>query len=347
MALVSRIQIKNFRSHDDFNADLDKNVTIITGKNGAGKTSILESIYYLSRGNSFKGTARDILKSDSTWWTIKAKTENDNIFISYSEEEDTPKKKYKINEQNFSRVPNKHKIPVVLFEPEELRLINGSPARRRKFLDQFIGQIDPHYQMNLRRYEKALKQRNSLLKKPSTKKDDMFVWNIALGEYGAYITEKRSEFVKDINNKINDVYRSISDNKDEIKIEYSYNSSQNIQQKLFSELENSFERDRILGTSSVGPHRHDIKFVFNNTSAKEIASRGEIRTIVLALKFIEMEIIEKIYNDKPIILLDDVYGELDESRQKKLGDMTKDHQVIITSSHSVDINTKHKTILLN
>jgi len=346
MASVSSIQIKNFRSHDEFSVVLDPNVTIITGKNGTGKTSILESIYFLCRGNSFKGSAKEILKIGSGWWNLKAETPKDNIFISFNYEENISIKKFKINEQNFARLPQKHKIPVVLFEPEELRLINGSPARRRKFLDQFIGQIDPMYQISSRRYEKALKQRNTLLKKPNSKKDDLFVWNIALSEHGSYITEKRIEFVNNINEKINDVYKSISGNQDKVNLSYSYNTGQNSQQKLFSELDNSFDKDKIIGTTSIGPHRHDLIFTFNKSPAKEIASRGEVRTIILALKFIEMEILEIIYNDKPIILLDDVYGELDESRQKKLGGMTKYHQVIITSSHSVDVNTKHKTILL-
>jgi DNA replication and repair protein RecF len=268
------------------------------------------------------------------------------MFFTFSNDEDGKKKKFKINEQNFSRLPQKNKIPVVLFEPEELRLVNGSPARRRKFLDQFIGQIDPMYQISLRRYEKALKQRNTLLKKPNSKKDDLFVWNIALSEHGSYITEKRIEFVNNINEKINDVYKSISGNQDKVNLSYSYNTGQNSQQKLFSELDNSFDKDKIIGTTSIGPHRHDLIFTFNKSPAKEISSRGEVRTIILALKFIEMEILESIYNDKPIILLDDVYGELDESRQKKLGNITRDHQVIITSAHSLDLETKHKTITL-
>jgi len=346
MASVSSIQIKNFRSHDEFSVVLDPNVTIITGKNGTGKTSILESIYYLCRGNSFKGSAQDILKIGSAWWNIEADTDEDKMFFTFSNDEDGKKKKFKINEQNFSRLPQKNKIPIVLFEPEELRLVNGSPARRRKFLDQFIEQIDPVYQTSLRRYEKALKQRNTLLKKTSSSKDDLFVWNIALSEHGSYITEKRIEFIKKINQKLKEVYRNISNNKDDVSISYSYNASHNTQQKLFTELDNGFAKDKILGTTTSGPHRHDLIFNFNNHSAKEIASRGEVRTIILALKFIEMEILEEIYGYKPIILLDDVYGELDDSRQKKLSNMTKDHQVVITSAHSVDFDSKHKTITL-
>ena len=179
----------------------------------------------------------------------------------------------------------------------------------------------------------------NLLKKEFVSNDDLFIWDVTLSEHGSYIIEKRIAFIEELNSGINETYGQISKTKDIITIHYSNTYIGNIKQKLLNDLNNNLEKDKYLGYTTTGPHRHDVIFQFNNSPALDVASRGEIRSIILALKFLEVNIIEKITEQKPIILLDDVFSELDAKRQSYLIDK-KDYQVIITSTHVSDINIK-------
>lgn len=334
MAVVKKLSIENIRSHQAFVIDLSPHITVITGQNGSGKTSLIESIYIALQGSSFKGSDKDILRHGSPWWRIDL-TFDDHIkrTVSFDPELTSGRKKFIIDDKTIYRLPPKYKYPVVLFEPDDLRLLHGSPARRRQFIDRFISQLDPLYGAILRKYERALKQRNNLLKKPSVADDELFVWNIALSEYGAYIIEKRTLFIEQINNQLNDAYEAIAQSNDNVSIHYSHTSIGDVKQKLMTELHISNNKDRLLGFTSIGPHRHDVIFEFNNSPALSVASRGEVRSIVLALKFLEVDIIERITDQPPIILLDDVFSELDLKRQKSLSDTIRSHQIVITSTH--------------
>lgn len=333
MAVVKKISVQNIRSHDKFSTSLSPTVTVITGGNGSGKTSLIEALYLALQGTSFKGSDHDILRHESPWWRIDIEFDS---FLKRSVTFDpaliSGRKKIMIDDKVMYRMATKHKHPVVLFEPDDLRLLHGSPTRRRQFIDRFISQLDPLYLSSLHKYERALKQRNNLLKKSYLTSDELFAWDVALSEYGAYIIEKRIAFIEQINSQLNDMYNSIAKSTDNVSVHYSHTYIGDIKQKLLNDLHTHVEKDKIIGFTSTGPHRHDVIFKFNNLPALDVASRGEVRTIVLAIKFIEVEIIEQITNTKPIILLDDVFSELDESRQKYLIHSQK-RQIIITSTH--------------
>lgn len=347
MAVVTKLSVQNIRSHDNFVISLSPTTTIITGTNGSGKTSLIEAIYIALQGTSFKGVDKDILRHNAPWWRIDIAFQDDTKrIITYDPSRTNSKKQFMIDEKINYRMPTKYKCPVVLFEPDDLRLLNGSPTRRRQFIDRFISQLDPLYSSTLHKYERALKQRNNLLKKPFTPNDELFVWNVALSEYGAYIIEQRTLFIEQINSQLNDNYNSIAQSSDYVSVHYSHTSIGDIKQKLMRELHSQMERDKLLGNTSVGPHRHDVIFQFNNSPALSVASRGEVRTIVLALKFLEVDIIEQITGIKPIILLDDVFSELDIDRQKALSDTISAHQIIITSTHVLSDGKKYKHIKL-
>lgn len=346
MTVVKKLTLENIRSHDKFVAKLSPTITVITGKNGSGKTSLIEAIYIALQGTSFKGSDYDILRYESPWWRIEIEFSSFiKRTIAFDPKQTSGRKKITIDDKVMYRLPARHKHPVVLFEPDDLRLLHGSPTRRRQFIDRFISQLDPLYLNAIHKYERALKQRNNLLKKPHIARDELFVWDITLSEYGAYIIEKRIAFIEQINSQLNDVYNSIAKSKDVISIHYSNTYIGDIKQKLLNDLHGHVERDKLAGFTSTGPHRHDVSFRFNNLSAIDVASRGEVRTIVLAIKFIEVEIIEQITNIKPIILLDDVFSELDDDRQKSL--LSGGGQVIITSTKTpVGIHKKLRTIHL-
>lgn len=335
MTSVKTLHVKHIRSHTEYSIEFSPEVTIITGANGSGKTSLLEAVYVSLQGTSFRGSDTDMLQKESPWWKIDIVLDDLQArTIKFDPEKVTSRKQFVIDSKTTARIPAKLKHPVVLFDPEDLRLLHGSPARRRQFIDRFVSQLNPLYGPSLRKYERALKQRNNLLKSAYNNDEQLFAWNIALAEHGAYIIEQRIAFIEQLNQNLAGLYQDIAGTHDDVSIHYSHTFVGDIKQKLLNELHAHLERDRYLGSTSVGPHRHDVIFQINNSPALSVASRGEARTIVLALKFLEVDIIEQLTEKTPIILLDDVFSELDASRQKLLTSQLKGHQIIITSATS-------------
>lgn len=348
MATVSKLAVQNVRSHRQYEIDLASGVTVITGPNGSGKTTLLESLYIALQGSSFKGSDSDILQTDQPWWKIDIILDGEEKrTIKYNPARPSGRKQFVIDTKTTARLAPKHKYPVVLFEPEDLRLLHGSPARRRQFIDRFISQLNPLYGVALRKYERALRQRNNLLKRFNTPIDQLFAWDIALSDHGAYLIEQRIAFIEQLNSRLNEAYYDIAQTNDTVSIHYSHTFVGDIKQKLLTELQAHGDRDRLVGNTSVGPHRHDVIFQFNNSPALAVASRGEARTIVLALKFLEVDIIEQLSGNKPLIILDDVFSELDLSRQKALSDTIRTHQIVITSTHTLSKDSKFHHVQLS
>jgi DNA replication and repair protein RecF len=335
MTSIKNLHVQHLRSHDAYMIEFSPEVTIITGANGSGKTSLLEAIYLSLQGTSFKGSDGDLLKKQAPWWRIDISFDDEpNRVVKFDPEKVTGRKQFIIDNKTTARIPAKLKYPVVLFEPEDLRLLHGSPTRRRQFIDRFISQLNPLYGPALRKYERSLRQRNNLLKNALVSNDELFPWNISLAEHGSFIIEQRIAFIEQINRNLGTLYQEIAGTHDAVSIHYSHTFVGDIKQKLLNELHSHLERDRYLGNTSVGPHRHDVIFQINDSPALSVASRGEARTIVLALKFLEVDIIEQLIDKQPIILLDDVFSELDANRQQLLTTQLKGHQIIITSATS-------------
>lgn len=336
MSSITSVRLQNIRAHKDYQITLSPEVTVITGANGSGKTSIIEALYIALQGSSFKGSDNDVLKRDESWYRADILFDDETSrTVKFDSERETGRKQFEVNGKKHYRLPYAQKHPVVLFEPDDLRLLNGSPSRRRQFLDRLISQLDPEYGISLRRYERALKQRNTLLKANRNSSDDLFAWNVSLSKYGAYIISKRMAFIDEIQKKLGQTYQNISHTNDIVSIAYSRPYEGAIEQKLLAELDKYAQKDAILGFTSTGPHRHDVLFEFNETLATMSASRGEIRTIILALKFIEVAIIESITGRRPLILLDDVFSELDKTRQSALIHQFTAHQTVIASVNAV------------
>lgn len=337
MPHITKIGVQHVRNHTKKVIVLSPTTTIITGKNGTGKTSLIEAIYIALQGSSFRGNDMDILQKSMPWYRIDIEMNDGSIrTVKFDSLKQAGRKQFTIDSKISYRLTPANKYPVVLFEPEDLRLISGSPVRRRHFIDQFISQINPLYAQSVRKYDRALKQRNNLLKQANITPDELFVWNVALSEYGAYIMTERTMFIEKINQILTTTYQSISKTNDLVSIHYSHTLVDNIQQKLMTELTKNTHKDTLLGYTTVGPHRDDVIINYNNSTANITASRGENRSIILALKKIEADIIYQITDTQPIILLDDVYSELDETRQSNLSETQ--YQTIITSTN-VQSNT--------
>lgn len=335
---LKTLTVQNFRVHQKRTVGFEPGVTLIVGANGSGKTSLLEAIYIALRGRSFKGTDETIRRTGDDWYRIDLEAD-DHLRIVKHQQTGTSKL-FEIDGKVHRRLTDRVKYPVVLFEPDDLRIVSGSPARRRDYLDTFIAQYDPHYSSVVRRYERALMQRNKLLKRPQLNRDELFAWDVALSRYGATIVEARQALIDYIDSRIAEVYRTIAPTEDIVKVHYSHASSLT-SQHLLTELEHAYERDRALGATTVGPHRHDLVISFNGGNADDVGSRGELRTITLALKFIEAARIIEVTGLHPIILLDDVFSELDHTRQQCLLSEFQDHQVIMTSVESAPMVSRH------
>lgn len=331
---ITRLTVQNIRVHDTKTLDFVTNPTLITGANGSGKTSLIEAIYIALRGKSFRGSDLAVCRYGTDFYRIVLETDIFTYRVQYGMVGTRKTRQFVIDDKKYARLPYKLKYPIVLFEPEDLRIINGSPQRRRQLVDTLIQQYDPHYSSQLSRYERALQQRNKLLKDPSATRDVLFPWNVLLSDYGAAIIAKRQAVAAIFHERITALYRQIAHNDDSVSIAYSHNDTATSQQ-LLRQYEEKFDYDRVAGSTSVGSHRHDIHIIFNRVPAAQVASRGECRTIVLAMKFIEAEYIEQQSGMPPIILLDDVFGELDEQRQHALLAEFKTNQVAMTSTVNV------------
>jgi recF protein len=335
--ILKTLRVQNFRTHSDFILEIGEKSTLISGANGSGKTSLLEAIYFALQGTSFRSSDKEILRNDgSSWFRIDLKDSKDSLrTIIFNDAVQKSKKQFLVDGNKKARLSSNLRIPVVLFEPDDLQLLSGSPTRRRNFLDYFLSQIFPSFQLALTRYNKALKQRNNLLKRDNVSKDEIFPWNLMLAEYGAEIISKRQDFLELLNSKIEEVYFEISGVKDEIEIDYlGEKVSKN---EILAILSENIERDKILGYTNFGPHKHDIQFIFNKKPAQNVASRGENRSLVLALKFIETDILSDLTSKRPIVLLDDVFSELDDDRQKLLTKHFSKYQTIITSTNEIKV----------
>lgn len=335
MPAITRLAVQHIRRHDTVAVDLSERVTLITGLNGSGKTSLIEALYIALQGSSFKGGDNDVLRRGEPWWRIDLRYSDDTVrSVKFDSTKATGRKQFVVDGRTMYRLLPKYKYPIVLFEPDDLRLLHGSPTRRRQFIDRFISQLDPLYAAALRKYDRALKQRNNLLKRAETTSDELFVWNVMLAEHGAYLLEERTRFIEELNAHLGTVYNAIAQTNDTVEMHYSYTRIDNVKQKLLGELHAHSERDRYLGFTSVGPHRHDVLFVFNGSPALSVASRGEVRSVVLALKFLEIQLIERLTQLRPLVLLDDVFSELDETRQAALMAYATDCQMVIATTNS-------------
>lgn len=326
--IIKTVTLTNFRNHSNYQLECNNETSLILGSNGWGKTSVLEAIYILTRGKSFRATDPEIIKRDTDYYRITLEYLNgETITATY----DGKNKTFTILDKKTKRLPKKNKYPIVLFLPSDLNLISHSPGRRRDYFDRIFTEFDESYTNNLHKYEKALRQRNELLKNDQITPDSLFSWNLILAKYGTDLFKLRKTFIHEINQKLTPTYHSIADNNDEINITYKTDINDLSEQKYLNQLEQSYERDHYLGHTTFGIHRDDYIFNFNHKLADGSASRGETRSIILALKFIESDLIHQKTLKPPIILLDDVFSELDEVRRHCLVKNFKDNQVIITS----------------
>ena len=326
---VRSLKLVDFRNYEKLELAFNDDLNIFIGCNAQGKTNILEAVYYAAAGSSFRSnTDSELVRWNASGGSIslgfqRFGVENQLDFTFYRDRRRT----IAYNGRKISVKELIGAVNVVLFAPDDLQLIKGAPAGRRRFLDMEISQASPAYYHELIKYNRLLQQRNSLLKDIRERRagrDMLEYWNPQLAESAAKITAKRLEAVKKFNMLANLMQKRISGNEENLSIAYQIKGSENepIAGNLkiwYNEmLTRSGEEDVYRGVTGIGPHRDDIIISVNGINLRSFGSQGQQRTGVLAIKLSELEFIRSETGEYPILLLDDVMSELDAGRRQQL-----------------------------
>lgn len=332
--MIDNIRLQHFRSYKDDSFEFDKNINIVVGPNGSGKTNLLEAVMVLATGSSYRAKDAELIEFGKPWARLDGWFGRSQRTLKFVLQGGTLQKRFELGDKPYRRLSLERSVPVALFEPNDLQLLNQGPSARREYFDDILQRTQAGYKSLSVKYYRALAQRNALLKRSAAAAtQQMFAWNVRLSELGAQIAEARRQLISDINITIGDTYSKIAHQKTAVKLVYkSPLEVTNYSSKLLSKLEASAALDLQRGFTAYGPHREDVSFYLNSQSAKAAASRGEVRSLVLALKIFELQLLQKVRGQKPIFLLDDVFSELDGARRKHLVKHLKGYQSIITTT---------------
>lgn len=338
---IKSVKLVSFRNYDYQIVDFPMQITLVSGTNGQGKTNLVESVVVAATTKSPRTSNMSELVKDGSAETLveillDRKFGQMNLSFTINAKGE---KKFFINSNPVSKMSDVFgNLVVVYFSPDDLKIVSASPDKRRDFMDTDISELSGSYYNLIQRYNKVLLQRNKLLK---TERDralllaQIGVWDEQLAQIASLIIKTRKSFIEKLKVPAKEALKFISSSKDDLEIEYvgvKGTSAEEIKEELLKSLKFNLERDIELGYTSVGPHRDDIYFELNGKDARNFASQGQQRSIVLALKFAELEIFEKELGEEPILVLDDVFSELDTTRQRRLYEKMSKYQTIITGT---------------
>ena len=330
--MIAEIRLKQYRSYQDQSFKLSGGVNIVVGPNASGKTNLLEAIMVVCQGGSYRAPDSELIMQSKDWARIDALTDEGPRSVKLNSKP-FPTKEFVINSKNFKQLRAANQLPVVLFEPNHLLILSGSPELRRNYLDGILELIKPGYKKTKSDYLKTLRQRNALLKSGRKNNSELFPWNVRLSHLGGLLAASRHELSQTLNKDIGQAYEALSSSKDKITIRYkSTVELVSYESLLLKKLEADYELDLLRGFTSHGPHREDLEILINQKHPSNVASRGEARTITIALKTLEHNVIREHTGKPPIILLDDVFSELDEQRGQLLTKLISENQAIITTT---------------
>lgn len=350
---IKNIQIKNFRNYPDLEIQISGDTVVLTGPNAVGKTNLLESVYFASLFKSFRDDTEFIFMKDSANLELRLVLEKDgedrrlDIFLEKREKIyanfaiDGVKKKRK-EAQGF--------ISVVIFDPTDVDMFTKAPDLRRKYLNMVLCQKNLAYLDALGNYKKAIYQKNKLLgemKAGRSQGGDLAVWDEQLAALGSYIILERKKFISFLNTNLADIYTKISGFHRPVEVFYETlpgDSLEEISESFSKRLVEQSTKEKFLASCLVGPHRDDFSLKSDGLYLSPFSSRGELRSQVLALKILELEYLSK-GDDKPILLLDDVLSELDETRRTFLLKYLQGRfQTFITTTHPLEMPAQHITL---
>ena len=357
---IKRLKVENFRNLERLDIEFSDGVNIIYGNNAQGKTNIIEAIYIFSFGKSFRAN-RDIelLKFDKEYFlsNIEIMKKDREFEMDFGFDKISNKKIIKVNgviQKKISDIIGK--LNVVVFKPEDIKIVTDAPSVRRKYIDYLISSISKGYLENITKYKKVLEERNNLLKEIKAKlkgnrvlekndEDFLDVYDKLLSKLNCEIYNERKRVIEKLNNYIYGIHLKLTENyinNEKLHIKYVSNVEEDIQ-KMYNDLIKSRLNDINKGYTSFGIHRDDYIISINSLDVSIYGSQGQKKSSIISLKLSELKVIEEVIGEKPVLLLDDYMSELDERRRLKFLDIIEDIQIIITTTHKISIDGKENT----
>lgn len=349
--IVRKINLINFRNYNKISISFDKKLNIFIGDNAQGKTNILESIYFLALTKSYRTADTNLIKKDSESLKVKGEIKDNSVYKSMTVELSNTGKKVKINNNEIKKISDYiTNLNVILISPEDINILQGTPAERRNFLNIELSQLSKNYIKKYNEFNRILKIRNNYLKMlyKSSNTDMRYLQSVTenLIEREIDIYSERKNFIDKLNDNISNIYEDITGIKN-FKILYETNvdlgnfSKESIRNNLEKKYNSNLNKEIENGMTLYGPHRDDIQFMIESDDIKLYGSQGQQKVAIIALKLSEIAIFKEMTDTYPIILLDDIFSELDvKTRNKLINYINGDMQVIITSNDTRGINKK-------
>lgn len=336
---INKLQLNNFRNYDQLSFELSPNVNVIIGDNAQGKTNLLEAIYISAIGKSFRtDKENEIIRFNEQFTKITVE------YVNFNNESKINSTEFYLDKRNKKQIKDNGltcdklsdhigKINVVVFSPENLNVVKGAPSKRRKYLDVLLSQISNRYLKYLQSYNKFLKLKNSILKQDSKQIDNTYLDIIdeKIAEFSEYIVSCRTDIILELIPSIKKIHSEITCNKEIIDIEYKSDFKDNKKYDILEKLKRNRYSDIIKKTSSIGIQKDDISITINNLP-EVYFSQGQTRTALLSMKFAEFEILSQKNMEEPVLLLDDVFSELDDNRINYILKYISKYQSIITTN---------------
>lgn len=338
--IIQKLHLINFKNHPEKTFEFSPQINCFVGNNGVGKTNVVDGLHYLSVAKSFLGnTDINNIKTGEDFFTIEGEIsdgEKQNIIKIQMPKE--AKKIIKKNDKSYDRLADHIGfLPSVIISPYDSNLISDSGESRRRFLDAMISQTDADYLFNLIQYQKTVQQRNALLKSFAKNRyfdaENLEIYNEPLIKFGTRIFEKRQQFTDSIVPLIQNYYEIISNGNEKVSVNYHSDLQENSFENL---LHHNSEKDRMLTYTSKGIHKDDLIFEMNGNSLKKIGSQGQQKSFLIALKLSQMNRIKELTGKTPVLLLDDIFDKLDDTRVSQLIELVnQEHfgQIFITDTN--------------
>jgi DNA replication and repair protein RecF len=337
---IESLYLRHFRNCREETFHFSPTVNLIRGENGQGKTNLLEALFLVGTGRSFRTVHfKEMIHKEAPFFFIEAHFNKDGIQQKVRLSFDGEVKKLETNHTSYSHFNSLlGQLPIVLLSPEDVALVTGAPADRRRFLDLHLAQSDPLYVYHITRYHKAIKHRNLLLKQK--KETDLEPWETLMVSAAAYIQEKRRHLTCALKEAFQASMRALSNHKDELEIRYHPSFTDNYLKHRAKEL--------LIGSTLLGPHRDDLEILINGLPASSYASQGQLRSAVAALRLAQWHDLAKKHQTLPLFCIDDFCIHLDEPRREALLKASSSFgQVFLTSPVFLSNHPYHSLHLSN
>lgn len=339
--IIKELTLNKYRNYFYQNIKFAPGINIFLGDNAQGKTNLLESVYFGANAKSFKKVKdTNLIMFNETNMQLDLTIQKDSSFKKINIKVDRHGKSIVVNGIKY---PNNKDISalfnIVLFTPEEMKIAKEGPSLRRDFIDDIIISVDDNYKRIKRRYQRLVFERNKLLKKPKTKffDDEIYAFDVQIADYGARIIQYRKRYIEILSDYANTYLRNLTNHKENFRIEYRPDIDVATEKEYMNYLLDNRRKDLEQYSTTSGVHRDDINFLINDMNIRDFASQGQQRSAILVLKLSQIKLIKVKLQQKAIVLLDDVFSELDEKRSGFLLNNLEGYQTIITSTDFTNI----------